>query len=119
MAKVMIVDDAAFMRASIKKMIEEDGFEVIAEASDGAEAIDLYRKVSPDVVTMDITMPNMTGIEALKKIREIDGKATVIMVTAMGQEAMIKESVISGAASFIVKPFQKEKLVEVLRGALK
>ena len=119
MIKLMIVDDAAFMRTSIKKMLESLDYEVVAEASDGNEAIDLYKKYKPDIVTMDITMPNMNGIESLKEIKKIDPSAKIVMVTSMGQESFIREAIINGASSFIVKPFQREKLVEVLDGIAK
>lgn len=119
MSKLMIVDDAAFMRVTIKKMLEEHDYEVVAEAEDGLQAVQLFRKYNPDIITMDITMPNMTGIEALSEIRKIDSKAKVVMVSAMGQENLIKEAVLNGASSFIVKPFQKGKLLEVLDGLTK
>jgi two-component system chemotaxis response regulator CheY len=110
----MIVDDASFMRVSIRKMLEDYDYEVVAEASDGAEAVEMYKKFKPDVITMDITMPKMTGIEALKEIKKIDKEANVVMVSAMGQEVLIKDAIINGATSFIVKPFQRDKLLEVL-----
>jgi two-component system chemotaxis response regulator CheY len=115
----MIVDDASFMRISIKKMLENHNYEVVAEASDGAEAIEKFRQFSPEIITMDITMPVMTGIEALKEIKKINKNVKVVMVSALGQEVLIKEAVIQGAASFIVKPFQGEKLIEVLDGLTK
>jgi two-component system chemotaxis response regulator CheY len=110
----MIVDDAAFMRLSIRKMLEKHNYEVVAEAADGQQALEMYKKFSPDITTMDITMPNMNGIEALKEIRKFDKNAKIVMVSAMGQEGLIKEAVINGASSFLVKPFQKDKLLEVL-----
>ena len=119
MTKVMIVDDAAFMRASIRRMIESQDYEVVAEAADGIEAIEKYKKFKPDLITMDITMPNMTGIEALKGMRGLDKEVRVVMVSAMGQEKLIKEAVINGASSFIVKPFQSDKLLQVLNGITK
>ncbi len=115
----MIVDDASFMRISIKKMLESHNYEVVAEASDGAEAIEKFKQFNPDVVTMDITMPIMTGIDALKEIRKINKNAKVVMVSAMGQETLIKDAIINGASSFIVKPFQGDKLIEVLDGITK
>lgn len=114
MTTLMIVDDASFMRLTIKNMLNENEYKVVAEAADGLEAVEKYDKFKPDIVTMDITMPNMTGIEALKKIKEIHRGAKVVMISAVGQEAFIKEAVLSGATTFIVKPFQKEKLLEVL-----
>ena len=119
MSTLMIVDDASFMRSSIKQMVKENNYEVVAEAADGIEAVENYKKYKPDIVTMDITMPNMSGIEAVKKIKEIDKNAVIIMVSAVGQEAFIKEAVLSGANSFIVKPFKKEKLLEILGGLSK
>jgi len=116
MKKLMIVDDAAFMRVSIKRMLEDQDYEIVAEAQNGNEAVALYKLHKPDIVTMDITMPKMTGIEALKEIKKIDKNAKVVMVSAMGQEKLIREAVISGALSFIVKPFKKDKLLEVLNG---
>lgn len=119
MTTLMIVDDASFMRMSIKQMVESYDFNVIAEAADGVEAVEMYSKYKPDIVTMDITMPNMSGIEALKKIKAYDSNAKIVMVSAVGQEAFIKEAVLSGATTFIVKPFKKETLIEVLEGLKK
>ncbi len=119
MAKLMIVDDASFMRVSIKKMLESCDYEIVAEAGNGLEAVEKFPLANPDIVTMDITMPDMNGIEALKEIKKIDPNAKVVMVSAMGQENLIREAVLSGASSFIVKPFQKDKLVEVLDGLTK
>lgn len=115
----MIVDDASFMRLSIRKMLENNDYEVVAEASDGVEAVEMYKKFKPDVITMDITMPKLTGIEALKEIKKIDKEANIVMVSALGQEVLIKEAIINGATSFIVKPFQRDKLLEVLNSITK
>lgn len=114
MIRIMIVDDAAFMRESIKLMVKDEGFEVVAEAVNGLEAVTKYDDCKPDVVTMDITMPEMDGIDALKAIKQKDPGANVVMVSAMGQEPLIREAVLSGASNFIVKPFAKPKLIEVL-----
>lgn len=114
MKSVLIVDDAAFMKLTIIKMLKESNYNIIAEAADGLEAVKLYKKLNPDIVTMDITMPNMNGIEALKEIIQYNSNAKVIMISALGQEPYIKEAVINGALSFLVKPFQKEKLIEAL-----
>ncbi len=116
--KVLVVDDAAFMRATIKKILTNNGFEVVGEAENGAVAVEKYKEVRPDVVTMDVTMPEMTGIEALQAIRAIDPKAVVVMVTAMGQKTMVTEAVMYGAKSFIVKPFQEEHIVKTLQQVL-
>ncbi len=116
--KVLIVDDAAFMRMMIKNILSKNGFEVVGEASNGAEAVELYKKLKPDLVTMDITMPEMDGIEALKKIKEIDPNAKVIMVSAMGQQQLVIEAIQAGAKDFIVKPFQPDRLLEAVNKAL-
>ena len=114
MKKVLVVDDAVFMRISLKKFLNDNGFEVIGEAENGLEAIEKYKELKPDIVTMDITMPLLTGIEALKIIKEYDSNANVVMITAMGQENMVKKAILLGAKSFIVKPFKEEQLVSVL-----
>lgn len=114
MKKVLIVDDAAFMRLTIKMMLEQNDFEVVGEAENGLVALQKYKELQPDIVTMDITMPEMNGIEALKKIKEYDPKAKVVMVSAMGQEVLVKEAVISGAVTFIVKPFKEEHVIQTL-----
>ncbi|KUO69895.1 MAG: histidine kinase [Clostridia bacterium BRH_c25] len=118
MKKVLIVDDAAFMRASIRMMLEKNGFEVVGEAENGLVGIQKYKELSPDIVTMDITMPDMDGIESLKAIKEYDAKAKIIMVSAMGQEPMVMDAVVSGAKSFIVKPFKEELVVQTLNKVL-
>lgn len=114
MKKVLICDDALVMRMVIKKEIEKLGFEVVAEASDGEEAIALYKEYKPDITTMDITMPKKSGIVALQEIMAFDKAAKVVMVSAMGQEEWVKQAIISGAKNFIVKPFTPDKLQEVL-----
>lgn len=115
MKRVLIVDDAAFMRMSIKVMLEKNGYTVVGEAENGAEGVRKYKVLKPDIVTMDITMPEMTGLEALREIREFDSNANVIMVTAMGQELMVREAIENGAKSFIVKPFTEEYIVQAFR----
>lgn len=114
MKKVLVVDDAAFMRLSIRNMLQDTGYEVVGEAENGREAVEKYVELKPDIVTMDITMPVMTGIEAVKAIIKIDPKATVIMLSAMGQEQMVKDAILSGAKSFIVKPFKAEILLKTV-----
>jgi two-component system chemotaxis response regulator CheY len=118
MKKVLIVDDAAFMRTTIRRMIENDGFEVVGEAENGLVGIEKYKELKPDVVTMDITMPEMGGIEALKVIKQYDPMARVVILSAMGQEAMVMDAVASGAKSFIVKPFKREIVVQTLNKIL-
>jgi two-component system chemotaxis response regulator CheY len=114
MKKVLVVDDAAFMRVSIKNMLTKNGYEVIGEAENGKIAIQKYQELSPDIVTMDITMPEMDGLASLKKILETDSSANVVMVSAMGQESMVREAVQSGAKGFIVKPFKEDAILSAL-----
>ena len=114
MKRILVVDDAAFMRMAIRKVLEKNGYEVVGEAENGQVAIVKYKECNPDIVTMDITMPDMTGIEALKEIRQFDPKAKIIMVSAMGQESMVKEAIMSGAKSFIVKPYKEEHIIGTL-----
>ena len=115
MAKILIVDDAAFMRMMIKDILTKNGYEIAAEAENGQKAIEKYSEARPDLVLMDITMPEMDGIQALKKIKEIDAGANVIMCSAMGQQAMVIEAIQSGAKDFIVKPFQAERVLEAVK----
>lgn len=114
MPKVLVVDDALFMRNKAARLLSEQGFTVI-EAANGAEAVEKYKQERPDVVLMDITMPVMDGIEALKAIKEFDAEAKVIMLTAISQRSMVLEAVKSGARDFIVKPYQPEKLLEAVK----
>ena len=115
MAKILIVDDAAFMRMMIKDILTKNGYEIAAEAENGQKALEKYAETKPDLVLMDITMPEMDGIQALKKIKELDGGANVIMCSAMGQQAMVIEAIQSGAKDFIVKPFQAERVLEAVK----
>lgn len=115
MIKVLVVDDAAFMRLSVRKMLEKSGFEIVGEAENGYEAITKARDLKPDIITMDITMPEMDGIAALAQILKFDPKTKVLMVSAMGQEIMVREAIMAGAKSFLVKPFKKEDLVAALQ----
>lgn len=114
MKKVLIVDDAAFMRMSLKSMLERNGFEVVGEAENGEVGVHKYKLCHPDLVTMDITMPKMDGIQALKEIKAYDRNARVIMISALGQEVFIKEAIKLGAKYFIVKPFKEEHVIKVL-----
>ena len=115
MAKVLIVDDAAFMRISIKNMLTKNGYEVVGEAENGLVSLDMYKDLQPDIVTMDITMPEMSGLDALKEIIKIDPQAKIVMVSAMGQEAMVRDAIVSGAKGFIVKPFKEEGIIAALK----
>ncbi|MFD2371306.1 response regulator [Brevibacillus sp. GCM10020057] len=116
--KVLIVDDAAFMRMMIKEILSKNGYTVVGEASDGAQAIEKYKELGPDLVTMDITMPEMDGIAALKEIKKIDPSARVIMCSAMGQQAMVIDAIQAGAKDFIVKPFQADRVLEAIKKTL-
>lgn len=114
MKRVLIVDDASFMRMSIKNMLANYDFEIVGEAENGVMAIEKYKELQPDIVTMDITMPEMDGLEALREIKKIDPGASVVMVSALGQEARMKEAIIYRAKGFIVKPFKEEMLISAL-----
>ncbi|MDR1482349.1 MAG: response regulator [Synergistaceae bacterium] len=116
--RVLIVDDAAFMRMMLRDILAKNGFEIAGEAENGKMAVQMYNELKPDVVTMDITMPEMDGIAAVKEIKESDPSAKVVMVSAMGQQAMVIEAIRSGAADFIVKPFQPDRVLEALGKAL-
>lgn len=119
MAKILVVDDAAFMRMMIKDILTKNGMEVVGEAADGAQAVERYQELTPDLVTMDITMPEVDGIEALKRIRAIDPQARVIVCSAMGQQAMVIDAIQAGAKDFIVKPFQADRVIEAVQKALR
>ncbi len=116
MAKnILICDDAAFMRMMIKDILTKNGYNVVGEAENGARAVEKYAELKPDLVLMDITMPEMDGIQALKKIKAADSSAMVIMCSAMGQQAMVIEAIQGGAKDFIVKPFQAERVLEAVK----
>ena len=116
--RILIVDDAAFMRMMIKDILTKNGFEVVGEAQDGAQAIEKYNDLKPDLVTMDITMPEMDGITALKEIKKVNSEAKIIMCSAMGQQAMVIDAIQAGAKDFIVKPFQGDRVIEAIQKAL-
>lgn len=118
MARILVVDDAAFMRMMVRDILTKGGHEVIGEATDGADALAKYKDLKPDLVTMDITMPNVDGLEGLRSIRGFDGNAKVVMCSAMGQQAMVLDAIKSGAKDFIVKPFQAERVLEAVTKAL-
>ncbi|BAA29570.1 response regulator [Pyrococcus horikoshii] len=118
MARVLVVDDAAFMRMLLKKILTQAGHEVVGEASNGKEAVEKYKQLKPDLVTMDIVMPEMDGITAVKEIMKIDPNAKIIMITAVGQEAKVMEALKSGAKGYIVKPFQAQKVIEEVNRVL-
>ena len=115
---VLIVDDAAFMRMMLKDILSKNGYDVVGEAENGKEAVEKYKILKPDLVTMDITMPEMTGIEALRDILEEDSNAVVVMCSAMGQQSMVIDAIQAGAKDFIVKPFQPERVLEAVKKVL-
>jgi len=121
MAKVLVVDDALFMRKMLSDILKKEGFEVVGEADNGKDAIEKYKELKPDLVTMDIVMPKMEeidGIAAVREIVKIDPQAKIIMVSAMGQHALVVEAIQAGAKDFIVKPFQPSRVVEAIRRVL-
>ena len=112
--KILLVDDAAFMRKMIKDTLTKNGYTEVFEAVDGADAVEKYAELAPDLVFMDITMPNMDGLEALKAIRAKDGSSNVVMCSALGQESMVMDAVRSGAKDFIVKPFKPDRVLKTV-----
>ncbi len=118
MSKILLVDDASFMRMMIKDALTKNGYSDIYEAADGVEAVAKYSEIRPDLVIMDITMPNMDGLGALKAIKQIDPNANVVMCSAMGQEAMVIEAIKSGAKDFIVKPFKPDRILKTVTTVL-
>ena len=115
MAKILLVDDAAFMRMMLKNTLTQAGYTDLIEAEDGVKAVEAYTAEKPDLVFMDITMPNKDGLETLKEIKAMDPGATIVMCSAMGQETMVMDSIKSGAKDFIVKPFQAERVLEAVK----
>ena len=115
MAKILIVDDAAFMRMMIKDILTKNGYEVVAEAANGVEAVELYKSHQPDLVTLDRPMPEMDGIEAVKQIKAVNPAAKVIMCSAMWQQSMVMDAIKAGANDFIVKPFQADRVLEAVK----
>ncbi len=115
---ILIVDDAAFMRMMIKDILTKNGYNVIGEAENGMKAVERFNEHQPDLVIMDITMPEMDGIQAVKKIKELSPEASIIMCSAMGQQAMVIESIQAGAKDFVVKPFQADRVIEAVAKAL-
>jgi len=117
-ARILVVDDAAFMRMLLKKILVQGGHQVVGEASNGREAVEKYKELRPDLVTMDIVMPEMDGITAVKEIKKIDPNAKIVMITAVGQEAKVMEALKAGASGYIVKPFQAQKVLEEINRVL-
>ncbi len=116
--RVLVVDDAAFMRMMVRDILSKNGYDVVGEAENGMKAVEKYQELHPDLTTMDITMPEMDGISAVKAIRKIDPNAKIIMCSAMGQQAMVIEAIQAGARDFIVKPFQADRVLEAVRKAV-
>jgi two-component system chemotaxis response regulator CheY len=116
--RILLVDDAAFMRAMLKDILSKNGFDVVGEGEDGIKGIEKYKELRPDLVIMDITMPNMDGITAVKEIKKLDKAANIIMCSAMGQQAMVLESIKSGAKDFIVKPFKPDVVISAVTKVL-
>lgn len=115
MARVLVVDDALFMRASIKQMLERNGHSVAGEAGNGLQALEVYQNVNPDVVMLDLTMPEMNGLEALEKLKQINPAVKVIICTALGQREMVARAIELGATEFIVKPFEEDRLMKAIQ----
>lgn len=118
MVRILVVDDASFMRQMIREIVEEEGYEVVGEASDGDEAIAAFRRLQPDLVTMDIVMPRRSGIDAVAQIRQLDAGARIVMCSALGQDRLVEDAMNAGAMAFIVKPFKPEVVLETLRSVL-
>jgi len=117
--RILVADDAKFMRKLLAKILEEGGYEVVAEAETGSDAIALYERIKPDLVTMDLVMPDMSGIDAIKEIVSRDPKARIVVVSAMGQQSLVSEAMSAGARDFVVKPFHPSVVLEVIGRVLK
>jgi len=117
-ARVLVVDDAIFMRKMISDILESSGMEVAGEAENGSDAVEKYNELKPDLVTMDIIMPEMNGIEAVKKIVSLDSKAKIVMCSALGQQALVQDALAAGAEDFLIKPFNPSRVVEVIEKVL-
>jgi two-component system chemotaxis response regulator CheY len=118
-ARILIVDDAAFMRMMLKDILTKNGFDIVGEAENGAVAVSKYMELKPELTVMDITMPEMDGLQAVKEIRKLDPQARIIMCSAMGQQSMVIEAIQCGAKDFVVKPFQPDRVLEAVNKALK
>ena len=114
MGTVLIVDDAKFMRMVLRRILTSQGHKVVGEATNGEEAVEMYAKLRPDIVTMDIVMPKLNGIEAVRRIMQFDRNAKIIMVTALGQESFVLDAIKAGAREFIIKPFRNEEIIKVV-----
>lgn len=119
MARVLVVDDAGFMRQTLSAILQQHGHDVVGTAGDGREAVTAYQQHKPDLVTMDLTMPNVDGLQAVREIRALDPRARIIVVSAMGQQAKVLDAIQAGASDFVVKPFDEERLIMAVNVALK
>ena len=118
MTRILVADDASFMRQMIREIVEAEGYEVCGEASDGIEAVDLFKKLHPDITTMDIVMPRRSGIDAVRAVVELDPGARIVMCSALGQETLVAEAMQAGAKDFIVKPFKPDSVLSTLKRVL-
>ncbi|MGG3889829.1 response regulator [Metabacillus fastidiosus] len=118
MARILIVDDAKFMRMTLSNILNKGSYEVVGEAQNGMEAVEMYQELKPDLVTMDVTMPEKNGVEALKEIKEKFPDAKIIMCSAIGQQKMVVEAIEAGAKDFIVKPFDESRVIEAITRVL-
>ncbi len=118
MARILVTDDARFMRLMLVKILKRQGHEIVGEAQNGEEAIEKYARLRPELLTMDVVMPKLNGIKAVQKIMQLDPRARIIMVTALGQEAMVKEAIKSGAKDYVVKPFKTDQVIKAVERVL-
>jgi len=118
MARILVVDDAAFMRMMVRDMLKKIGHQVVGEAANGLQGVQMYKELKPDLVTMDVTMPEMDGVEAVKEIMAFDKNAKIIMISAMGQQAIVMDCIKAGAKDFIVKPFNIDRVAEAVKKVL-
>lgn len=113
--RILVVDDAIFMRNIIKDILAEEGYSIVGEAGNGEEAIEKCKALIPDIVTMDIVMPVMSGIDAVREIKKLNRNIKIVMCSALGQESLVMEAIEAGASDFITKPFKKERVIEILK----
>ncbi|MET4073425.1 response regulator [Hymenobacter sp. UYCo722] len=117
--RILIVDDSFYMRTMLKNMLTDAGYEVVGEAANGAQAVEMAASTNPDLITLDVILPDNTGLDVLKSLRQIQPSAKVVMCSAVGQEVIVTEAIESGALAYIVKPFSEEKVLEIVGSALK
>lgn len=117
-SRVLVVDDAIFMRKMVSEILEENGMEIVGEADTGSSAVERYNELKPDLVTMDIIMPEMNGIDAVRQIMAADSNAKIVMCSALGQQALVQEALAAGAKDFLIKPFNPSRVIEVITKVL-